>query len=385
MLDGRLVRKRSQGSNKGRARSAARRTAEQLLNTSADATWRPGDVLTQYIQKEAVPRIEKARLAPNTVARYRLAARLLAGLCDDATHRHVETLKGYTIIDGTRTKRLVLVLQDLAATHGAETAHQARSVLSKYILDPLVDLEEIVPANPIRGRQIDLSGQHRGNGGSRDTGTSLTREQYWRIVDYLLSRDDSAPVEPSRLDPLHRARNSQHSPAKWAAARDLILLQAGTGLRATEATNLRWDELEDDGITMVVPVTVSKNKKTRKAAVIGEVASHLRRRRLTRACDVYVIAAPSNGSKVWQQRGRDKATASLYIEMATALRIPLLKHSFRGHGWRTTLNSLTAGVVPIEVRAALLGHSEEVNRQHYLDLTDLTAVARAMKRTVPDS
>ena len=386
--DGRLVRKRTQGPSKGEVRARARRTAERLLTTSADSTWKPADQITQYIERETIPKIEQARLAENTVSRYLTVARVLAGQCRSEDHEHTETLKGYSILDACRTKRLVAVLQDISATHGPETAHQARSVLSRYVLDPLADVEEVISANPIRGRQIDLRGEHKGNGGKRDTEKSLSREQYWAIVDYLLTRGTGPAVvpvpegeEPS-APPRHAARNSRYSPAKWSCARDLILLQAGTGLRATEATTLRWDEVEDDDKTMIVPVSAerSKTRSPRRAAVVAEIAKHLRQRREERPDDVYVISAPADGKKVWQPRARDKATSALYVEMADALGIALLRQSFRGHGWRTTLNSLTADTVPVEVRAALLGHTEAVNRAHYLDLTDLTSVARAMAR-----
>lgn len=379
--DGRLVKKRSQGPTKGQVRQAARATAQRLLTTSADASWSPGDALTAYISREAIPRIGAAKLAPNSVARYLVVAKLLAGECT-VDHQHVESLKGYSILDGTRTKRLVAVLQDLARTHGPETAHQARSVLSKYILDPLADVEEIIAANPLRGRQISLDGEHRGNGGQRDTASALSREQYWQVVDFFLNRGTEAPADPDREKPKHAARNSAHSEAKWAAARDLILLQAGTGLRASEATSLLWEEVEDDGRTMIVPVSAerSKTKAPRRAAVVAEVAERLRERHSERPEDAFVIGAPADGSKPWEPRAKDRTVASLYAEAAEALSLPLLRRDFRSHGWRHTLNTLTAEQVPVEVRSALLGHTEQVNRQHYLDLQDLTAVARAMDR-----
>lgn len=380
--DGRLLRKRTQGTSKGDVRARARRTAQRLLTTSADSTWGPGDQVTAYIEREAIPRIESAHLAPATVARYGLVARLLAGQCQDTRHEHAETLRGYSILDACRTKRLTMVLKDLARTHGPETAHQARSVLSRYILDPLADHEEIITANPLRGRQIDLRGDHKGNGGRRDVATALTREQYWAVVDHLLQRGTDAPADPDRPAPKHPARNSRHSPAKWGCARDLVLLQAGSGLRASEATSLRWDEIEDDGETMIVPVseTRSKTGAPRRAAVVAEVAEHLRARHQERPDDTYVVSAPADGDKVWDARARDKAVAALYVEMADGLDLPLLRRDFRSHGWRHTLNTITADAVPVEVRAALLGHTEQVNREHYLDLSDLTAVARAMDR-----
>lgn len=386
--DGKLLtKKRSQGATKGEARARARRSAERLLTTSADSTWSAGDPIVDYIVTDAIPRIETAKgLQAASIERYLAVARLLAGQCEREDHEHGETLRGYSIHDACRTKRLSAVLQDIAETHGSETAHQARTVLGRYIVDPLADIEEIIPANPIRGRRLDLRGKHRGNGGPRDTGKALTREQYWKVVDFLLQRGDDPAIDPDRPDeeraPRRGAHHTRHTPEKWKAARDQILLQAGTGLRAGEATTLRWDEVQDDGHAMVVPVSPdrSKTKSARRAAVVDEIAAHLRQRRESRPDDVYVIPAPADGAKTCERRGRDGATAALYMEMAHVLDIPLLRRDFRGHGWRTTLNSLTADTVPVEVRSALLGHTEKVNREHYLDQSDLTAVARAMNR-----
>lgn len=377
--DGKLIEKRSQGQTKGKARLAARQTAQRLLTVSGDSEWSPGDMITDYITQTVPGRIRASKLSDNTVDRYAIVTRLLAGECDQG-HKHRETLRGYSIRDAARTKRLTAVLQDLAATHGPETAHQARSVLSRYVLDPLCDYEEIIDANPIRGRVIDLNGEHRGNGGARDTATALSVDQYWQVVDYLLARGDQAP--PGGTPRQHAARQSRYSPVKWAAARDLILLAAGTGLRASEATALRWEDVTDDGETMIVPVSPRRSKtgRGRRAAVVVETAEHLRQRHVDRPDDAYVIAAPADGSKQWDARARDKAVAAIYVEMADALGIELLRHDMRSHGWRHSLNTITADSVPVEIRSALLGHDERTNRDHYLDDSDLTAVARAVSR-----
>lgn len=385
--DGRLLRRRSQGPTKSDARRAAWRTAQDILDGALDGDWRRGDSLTEYIAAEAIPRIKEAKLAPSSVTRYLRAARVLAGQCEDASHVHTETLRGYSIINGCKAKRLTLVLQDIAKTHGPEAAHQARSVLNHYVVDPLADHDELIPRNPLRGKVIRLEGEHRGHGGKRDVQTALTLDEYWQIVNYLLARGDHAPgTKPSRDaedDAAAPILNARYSSTKWANARDLILLQAGTGMRVAEATGLLRDEVEDDGKTMIVPVPEARSKTgaPRRAAVVGVVAQHLRARQLARVDDVYVVAAPADGAKVWEPRARDRATARLYVEMADALGIELLRKDFRGHGWRHTINTLTADAVPVETRAALLGHTPEVNRQHYLDTRDLTAVARALDRT----
>ncbi len=55
--------------------------------------------------------------------------------------------------------------------------------------------------------------------------------------------------------------------------------------------------------------------------------------------------------------------------------------AMRSHAWRTVLNNraIAQGVSP-EIRAAYFGHDVEMNEKAYTDLTDIEAMAKALKR-----
>lgn len=124
--DGRLVTKRSQGTTKGQVRQRAKVTADELLATGG-STWKTTSPLSEYLEQVSRLAIDKARLRPNSRARYVLALGQLAGEC--GTHTHSDSLKGHSIASGTRFRALEACLQEIAELHGSESARQARSVL----------------------------------------------------------------------------------------------------------------------------------------------------------------------------------------------------------------------------------------------------------------
>lgn len=97
------------------------------------------------------PTVKSARLRPNTKKRYELALSQL--------HRQLD---GLTIGDAVRFRTLEKALQDIGRDHGAESARQARTVLSKYLLDQLIR-EGIIDRNPLRGVSIDLGDTRKGS------------------------------------------------------------------------------------------------------------------------------------------------------------------------------------------------------------------------------
>lgn len=219
---------------------------------------------------------------------------------------------GLSVDDGAKFRVLAPLVLEIAETHRQGTAKQARTVLSRLVLDPLVDLEAI-PSNPLAGRRIRLEGEHRGNGGARNVSTALTVAQYWSVVRYLLARGDEAPTghEGSK----RRARHSAASAVKWQNARDLILLRAWTGLRVAEASTLRWADVRDDGEDMVVLVRASASKTgtAREVGVMSHVAAHLRAVRSPDRNGPHAqVSPPVTPWRVWSQRARDRATAALY-------------------------------------------------------------------------
>lgn len=377
--DGRLVTKRSQGQSKGEARRRARCRAAELLAVGEGSVWRPADQLRDYIQQVAWPKIDQSDLRRNSRDRYRIVLGLLTGRCGDPGHNHTASLAGHSIASGTKFRTLERCLQEIARTHGQETAHQARSVLGKYVLGQLVR-DELVTGNPIRGADLDLRGDHKGNGGKRITGQALSRDDYRRVVDCLLRLDPAAGVAPPQrgrwtlADAVSRRRNVV----------DLTLLQAATGLRITEATSIGWGDVEtaDSGqVVVAVSEQVSKTHRGRTVPVLDDRVAErlLGRRNHADGGSGYVIGSPTDPSTPWDPRNRDRAVADLYRQLAADLDIPMLL-SARSHLWRTTLNSLLLDFVPEVVRSAFFGHAREANRARYTDTTDTSSMVAAARR-----
>ena len=90
--------------------------------------------------------------------------------------------------------------------------------------------------------------------------------------------------------------------------------------------------------------------------------------------------APAAPGKEWDLNNAEHAIKKLYHELADALDIPLL-NEVSTHVWRATLNTewLNKGVPEIQ-RAAYFGHSPEVNRSYYTDLTDISPLVEMLRR-----
>ncbi|WP_434081491.1 site-specific integrase [Sanguibacter sp. Z1732] len=155
-----------------------------------------------------------------------------------------------------------------------------------------------------------------------------------------------------------------------------------TGLRVNEATSLRWYDLQiiDDQLYVTVRPQVSKTHRGRRVPLLdARVADRILQRRHDDSADEdFVIGSPAVPTKQWDSAQRVKATATLYIELAEALGIELLQTA-RSHVWRATLNSMLLGQVPEVQRAGFFGHTEEVNRGHYTDVSDTSAMVEAVQ------
>jgi len=378
-LDGsQPVRKRTQvpaRTGKGELRRRAHATAAELLQASQDSTWKRSDLLTSYLSQVSRPKIDSADLRPNSRTRYLSVLDMLS-----------DSMKGQTIASGTKFRALESSLQRIASEHGPESAHQARSVLSKYVLQQLIR-DELLSGNPLHGVQLDLRGEHKGNGGKRVTGQALSRADYRRVLDYLLALDPAEGVEP----PKRAGRwTLEDRVAVRRSAVDLTLLQAATGLRVTEATSLTWQDVQvDDSGQMFVSVSeaVSKTHRGRTVPVLDQDVAQrmLMRQNAAQSADAYVLGSPADETKRWDPRNRDRAVADLYRTLAAKLEIPMLE-SARSHLWRATLNSLMLDL-PEAVRSAYFGHGAEANRQHYTDTTDVTGMVSAARhlRAVPEA
>jgi hypothetical protein len=238
LYDGRLLRKQSQGLTKGEARARAKTKANELL-TSSGGIWRTTSQLSKYVEQVSKPAIASAQLRESSRQRYLIVLKQLLGDCKP--HKHRDSLKGHSVASGTTFRVLEDCLREVAQLHGHESAHQARSVLSKYIMAQL-KRDGLITADPIKGERLEFGpkpAQQRG-------GKALSRAEYERVVDYLLNLDPAKNVQAPRRGRWTLADRI----AKRRNAIDLTLLQAATGLRISEASSISWSEhveLTDDG------------------------------------------------------------------------------------------------------------------------------------------
>jgi len=372
--DGRLKTKRSQGATKGQVRQRAKATAKELLATGG-GLWKTTSSLGDYLDQVSRPAIENAQLRPNSRTRYLLALSQLTGDC--SSHTHANSLKGHSIASGTRFRALEACLQEIAQLHGTESARQARSVVSKYVMQQL-NRDELIQGSPLAGMSINLSS-------SKPTppkrgGQALTADQYRAVVDFLLLLD---PAE-GQSKPSRGRWSLEDRIAKRRNAIDLTLLQASTGLRVSEANSLTWEHVEaDDDGTLQVSVTEdnSKTHRGRRVPVLDARVSDrlLTRQNAARNGSAYVIGSPADQMTSWDRDNCQKATTALYIEMGAALNIEMLKTA-RTHLWRATLNSLLLDQVSEVVRANFFGHDAAINRASYTDLTDTSGMVAAARR-----
>lgn len=377
--DGRLLTKRSQAPTKGAVRQKAKATAAELLSGGSGGVWKVSAPMTDYLRDVSGPAIENARLREQSKRQYRRGLALLAGTCDQ--HRHADSLKGHSIGTATRFRALENCLKEIARLHGSESAHQARTVLSKYVIQQLIR-DELIKGNPLYGMSIDLSSPKQ-PAVSRG-GQSLSRDQWRKLLDHLLALDPAEGIE--------RPKRGRFSLADRIAVRrnliDLTLFQATTGLRVSEANEMCWSDVRvtDDG-EVIVPLS-EEASKTHKGLLVQVIDPRVAERLLMRpsrstGTDTYVIGSPADAHTRWDRDNCRKAVARFYVELGQALGIELLGTG-RTHVWRTTLNHLTAGFVPEAERAAWFGHSQDVNRKHYNDYSDTARMVEAGRRLLSD-
>jgi len=269
-------------------------------------------------------------------------------------------------------------LQEIAKLHGAESARQARSVLSKYVVQQL-NRDGVINGNPLSGMAIDLKSDARPHVSIRG-GQALKRADYNAVLEHLLSLDPAdGQTKPSRGrwsldDRIARRRNII----------DLTLLQAATGLRVGEANAITWKNIEtsDDGtLHVVITDAVSKTHKGRRVPILDERVAErvLTRQNAAQSLDEHVFGSPADPMIPWDRDNCRKTAATFYNELAASLYIELLSTA-RTHVWRATLNSLLLHQVPEVVRAAFFGHDVVMNRAAYTDLSDTSGMVNAAKR-----
>lgn len=311
-------------------------------------------------------------LAEHPVDRERIDAHKARMLAEVREYRLRELREHAGLTQAQSDTDLMSADEDRAAEQ--ETARQTRTVVNRYLVANLLR-DGLLMANPIAGVALDQLTGTRATGERARGGKALSRAEYDAVLDYLLAID---PIEVDK--PIRGRWTLADRIAKRRNVVDLALLQAASGLRPAEANQITWDHTTVDAATgrMSLDVTprIAKGGHPRVALVLDSrvAARMLERRARASTSSECVIGSPSDAGTVWEARNRNKATAALYVELATQLGIPALETE-RSHIWRTTLHALYDGLAPTAVLNSQFGHSETTHQRHYTDASDLAALA----------
>jgi integrase len=371
--DSRLIKdKRTQGSTPTEVKRKAKKQAAELLKRGGASRWKGSDSMTRYLEEVAAKEIDGSGKAPASIRQYKRALKQLT-----------RELSGHSTNSAMHYDVLVAALDRIAATNGAESARQARTVLGKYVSQPM-RRHRLIDRNPLEGAHLDLKRHAPASDKPKRGGQALRPAEQERAVSWLLKLDPAKGVERPK-----RGRWSlEHRVQKRRSAVLLTLLQAGTGLRIGEALALQCWMLapgEDKVLRIVMNGAMTKTTIGRGVPVMDPRIEARIMQRLSEAesPEEYLIPAPASPLKQWSAPGNGGATqqvAELYKQMAVELDVPLMQHA-RSHLWRTTLRSrlLEAGV-DSEDAAAILGHDESTAERSYTDRTDTTALVAAYRR-----
>lgn len=349
--NGDVVRKRTKarkGTRHADLRARAHATAAKMLEEASpqalQSAWKLTDGFGAYMDKVSRERITEARLAPRTTTEYTRALELLISASDKVT------------IESMCTPRaLKNLLSGIEKSNGAGTAHQARTVLSKYVLRPLAGLDQLIPSRHLLD-DVDHGRSERRS----ELPAALSKDEWSKVLEHLLERSPELGIEVAD------AWNRKRAILKSAQTIKLTLLQMVTGMRLSEALALTWDDVSvRDGQTYV-SIRDSKTGRPRTIPMLDERVAML----LNRNESPFVIHSPTTHTK-WDSANAGAAVRAFYPILAKELEIPVLAEK-RTHLWRATLNTILAESVPSSTRAAFLGHSESVNERAYTANVDLS-------------
>lgn len=335
--------------------------------------------MIDYIKYEVIPAIKTLsdeRLRSRTKARYLLCLSHLSTEFDENG-----VCEGLSIRQALLVSNLDKLFPTIASKHGSATAKQTKKVMSKYVIQRMVH-DRIVDFNVLRDYEPNMGEFHVAKP-KPCGGHGLSKSDWNMVLDHLLTLNPAATAENSG------SKATIYKVATEQLLIDTTLTQASTGLRIGEIRNCRRSDIDltNEPMTIRVREEISKTHRGRSAIVFdSRVAKRIRERLDNLDGDnSTLVFAPATAPKViWDRSNAQKTLKKFYERLSKELNIPILSE-VGTHVWRTTLNTITmeAGMPEIE-RAAQFGHTIEVNRSSYTDLTEMKALKRFALNTSID-
>lgn len=359
---GRVHDKRTQGRDAGECRARALRQWEKILAESAAVTssssWTLDDSITQFIDEVVIPAVEGADTKPRTQARYLEVLGL---------YRHYT--EGRSMRSLTTAAAIKAMIKTIADEHGPESARQARSVVSAYVIQQQIEYG-LLDRNPIHGVSMPFTRA------KKEHVAIPTVEEWKTLLRFILHEEDANAPMPGADSPQAKKLSAR---ARHARVMELTVLQMATGLRISEALTLTWEnvEIDKDGTAWVtVTAELAKTGKARKVPVlVPEVSAALAK---AHAGTGLVIPAPTDTSKAWERGGATKAVRHYYTGLADTQGFEFLREN-RSHVWRKVLTTAMAGILPPHLISAYFGHTPEVSGASYTDSVSVKPVIETSK------
>lgn len=360
-FEGRLHAKRTQARTVGEARRRAFEKAEQIKRATSDATtWTLADSITDFIDREVEPAIKEKKLSKASRARY----------LEVMAHYRRYT-RGMSISAATSASSLIRTLKDISHEIGPETARQTRSVVSNYLFGQLI-IHQLTPSNPIRGMSFDFLKSENSEGKYYPT-----QAEWQAFLDYVLTDDPDSPMPGKENVPQAHKREAK---ARHARIIQLTELQLATGLRASEARQIIWKDIEQDDHGTVWVTVRPEISKTKIGRTIPVLVPEVRKRLLARKSEDEELVIPQpNSRRPWDKASVHRAVRDYYEGVAsTSEELAFLK-KIRSHAWRGALNTITAPHLRPDIRAAYFGHTEKVNARAYTDHVNVRPMMEAVE------
>lgn len=359
---GRVHDKRTQGRDAGECRARALRQWEKILAESAAVTssssWTLDDSITGFIDEVVIPAVEGADTKPRTQARYLEVLHLYRHYTENRSMRSLTTAAA-----------IKAIIKTIADKHGAESARQARSVVSAYVIQQQIEYG-LLDRNPIHGVSMPFTRA------KKEHVAIPTVEEWKTLLRFILHEEDASAPMPGQDSPQAKKLSAR---ARHARVMELTVLQMATGLRISEALTLTWEnvEIDADGTAWItVTAELAKTGKARKVPVlVPEVSAALAKAHMGTGL---VIPAPTDANKAWERGGATKAVRHYYTGLADTQGFEFLREN-RSHVWRKVLTTAMAGILPPHLISAYFGHTPEVSGASYTDAVSVKPVIETSK------